>query len=138
MSNISLSRPLASGLALILCLGLVGGCASRSESPSPRDDDARAEQCGVCGKVRFVQQVVQQSGPSAPSADGGLLGGATGGVVRAPGVGVANSRQVLDRLTIDMDFGGSQIVEIPGPSGIRRGDRVEVRGNFVTVIRDEF
>lgn len=122
----------------IAATALSAGCASSGgERPRAAEaDDPRTEQCGFCGQVRFVQQVVRETGSAVQPAQGGLLGGVTGGVLNGPRV-ATRPRQVLERLTIDMDFGGVETVEIPAPSGVRRGDRVEVRGNFVTVIRDE-
>lgn len=123
---------------MIAGTALSTGCAS-SGGERPRSaevDDPRVEQCGACGRVRFIQQVVRETGPAVQPSEGGLLGGVIGGVVNGPRV-ATRPRQILDRLTIDMDFGGVETVEIPGPSGVRRGDRVEVRGNFVTVIRDD-
>lgn len=135
--------------SLVLALATVG-CTT----PAP---GGRVADCRSCGTVRAVD-VINQS-PGEARGTGALIGAVIGGVIghqfgsgsgqdaatAAGAVGGAVAGHEMEkqrnaggsyyRVTVDMDSGHTETVNVADPAGLRRGSRVRVAGRNLEVIQ---
>ena len=125
-------------LPLAIAAGLpafFSGCASPAPSAPQGLSAAAAEQdrlCGRCGRVRLIQFV--DSRPAVVAPAGGVLSEVGGGLI--PGTRAGEAVGGVERVTVTMDRGGMEVLELPAPSGLRQGDRVRLRGSTVEILND--
>lgn len=123
------------------------GCATAAP-PS-----GKVGQCADCGTVRSIEPVNQGDGRT--SGAGAIMGAVVGGVIghqfgsgrgqdaatAAGAVGGAvagnqveknrNAPNTVYQVMIDMDRGLTEMITVPDPGGLRRGDRVRLSGRNI-------
>jgi outer membrane lipoprotein SlyB len=136
-------------LIAIALLAFAAACAGPSPMGTVRDT------CANCGTVRGVDVINEE--PRTTGA-GALMGAVMGGVVghqfgsgkgqdaatAAGAVGGAYAGNEVEkgraassyyRITIDMDRGNTETVNVANPAGLRPGNRVKVIGNNIEYVR---
>jgi outer membrane lipoprotein SlyB len=137
-------KPFLAALLLVSAFGCATG-----PGPTGRVVDS----CANCGTVRGVDLM---HGSSQTSGAGAVLGAVIGGVVghqfgsgkgndaaTAAGaiggavIGNEAERQRSGgyyRITVDMDRGDTQSVNVPSPAGLRSGSRVKLVGRDIEIV----
>lgn len=134
----------------IALLVVAAGCAGPSPMGTVKDT------CASCGTVRGVDVI--NEAPRGTGA-GALMGAVVGGVIghqfgsgrgqdaatAAGAVGGAVAGNEIEkqnrgmasyyRITVDMDRGNTETVNVANPAGLRPGNRVKVIGNNIEVVR---
>jgi outer membrane lipoprotein SlyB len=137
----------------LLLIALAAGCAA----PGGPAGKVASSTCPSCGTVRGID--VMNTGEGRATGAGALMGAVVGGVVghqfgsgrgqdaatAAGAVGGAVAGNELEkqrnaagryyRVTIDMDRGHTETVNVGDPAELRSGDRVRVVGNNIEIIR---
>lgn len=135
----------------ILAAMLLAGPACAADPVGP---SGSVSECRNCGTVRSIEQV-DKSGQA--SGAGAVIGAVIGGVVghqfgsgrgqdaatAAGAVGGAAAGHQVEKqrrsgtffqVLVKMDSGGTEVVNVNDPAGLRVGDRVRVNGRNIEVL----